>query len=513
MRTRFAALTCAIAASGLVTFYSPAPADASKPNQAQVGCLASGTDSAINAAFAAGGAGAEIALCPEAVFQLAHPVRFTHDGQRLFTLGRPIGASRATLRIAHAALTTAIDGDSRSNVTVEYLKVDGNRAGLGYLFGEGLVELGKGGLGQTVQHVAAYDTRSWTLLHVEEGLVVDDVPQCQGARILNNTFGPAGSPTGTWSDGVSLACGNSLVEGNTITDVTDSAIVVFGAPGSVIRNNRIVADTQTLLGGINLVDYRPTNGNYTATTVTGNTIDGRNAFIKVGIAMGPQVWSCVSGVNYGATVTNNTVTGLHVGYGYAVNGVRDWTVTGNVDTARHVGVPGSGCIGSSAGPDRFQFDVALSSSLQPEFRGAALTDVLGVVEPGVLTGIRPPTRCGRLTSGEGLNPGQYLTSCDTRFKLILQGDGNLVLYQRGVPLWSTRTHGRNTAAAVFTTDGTLNLYGPAGELIWVNATTSHPGAVLRLQNDGNMVIYDAAKVPVWSTDTRGTPYSAVRRPA
>jgi hypothetical protein len=56
-----------------------------------------------------------------------------------------------------------------------------------------------------------------------------------------------------------------------VQDATDGGIVIFGAPGSSVKNNTIVAKTRTLLGGINLVDYAPMNGNYTGTTVTGNT--------------------------------------------------------------------------------------------------------------------------------------------------------------------------------------------------------------------------------------------------
>ncbi|MFK4227007.1 hypothetical protein [Streptomyces sp. NPDC019890] len=82
------------------------------------------------------------------------------------------------------------------------------------------------------------------------------------------------------------------------------------------------------------------NGNYTGTTVSGNTIDAAGSFIKIAVAMGPMPWGCgSSNVNYGATVTGNTLTGTHMGYGFVVSGVRDWTVTGNTDRSTHVGHP------------------------------------------------------------------------------------------------------------------------------------------------------------------------------
>jgi parallel beta-helix repeat protein len=40
---------------------------------------------------------------------------------------------------------------------------------------------------------------------------------------------------------VSLSCANSLVENNDIKDATDAGIVIFGSPGSTVRNNTISA--------------------------------------------------------------------------------------------------------------------------------------------------------------------------------------------------------------------------------------------------------------------------------
>ena len=325
------------------------------------------------------------------------------------TQGLPTDTTRATLKVGGSltsSLTTAINGNSQSGVTVENIQIDGGRPALGRLDGGALMEMGASGVNQTVQNVYAHDTRSWSTLHIIEGAVTNSTPACQGAKILNNTIGPAGtdSPSGTWADGISLACGNSTVQGNTVQDATDGGIVIFGAPGSSVKNNTIVAKTRTLLGGINLVDYAPMNGNYTGTTVTGNTINAQTAFIKVGIAMGPQVWGCGTGTNYGASVTGNTLQGAHMGYGYAVNGVRDWTVTGNTDNSTHVGTPNAGCGGTVSAPGRFQVQASTSSTLQPEFTSAQLTYVLGVAE-------HPPT--GQVVSLRAHANGKYVTASGT----------------------------------------------------------------------------------------------------
>jgi len=342
-------------------------------------CIPSGTEADINAALA--GTMAEAVLCPKAVFILNNPVRFTAPYQRLYTRDFPTNETRALLRIGDVALTNAINGNNQSGVAIRNIQVDGNRSELGYLAGEALIEIGHAGSDQTVQAIVAYGTRSWSTLHIHEGRVVGDIPECQNATITDNTIGPAGTPDGRWADGISHACGNSTVMNNVVTDATDGAIVVFGAPGSIVANNTIIAATQTLLGGINMVDYNPVHGNYSGTIVTNNLIDASGAFIKVGIAMGPDVWSCPHTVNYGGTVTENVLQGIHFGYGYAVNGVSDWTVLDNVDYSSHVGTVRAGCGGATDPPDGFQYQSVESSMLQPEFSYARLTYVLGVFEP------------------------------------------------------------------------------------------------------------------------------------
>ena len=360
------------AAAGLTWVNAGAPA-------AAAACIRSGTDAAVQAAL--NGAGAQAVLCPGAVIDVSHTITFTAPDQVIETQGLPTDSTRATFLLASNSVTTAISGGSQAGVTVENVQVDGQLSELGRGSGGALLEMGDGGTGQVVQHVYAHDTRSWSTLHFDEGNVTDSVPQCQQAKILDNTIGPAGvAVTDQWADGISLACGNSTVQGNTVQDATDGGIVIFGAPGSLVSKNTIVAETRTLLGGINLVDYAPMNGNYTGTDVTGNTIDAEGAFIKVGIAMGPNIWSCSTDINYGATVTGNTLAGDHMGYGYAVNGVRDFTITGNTDTSHHVGAIGSGCNGLPSEPTGFQVQNQSGSTLQSQFTSASLGYLLAITQ-------------------------------------------------------------------------------------------------------------------------------------
>jgi parallel beta-helix repeat protein len=109
------------------------------------------------------------------------------------------------------------------------------------------------------------------------------------------------------ADGISLACSNSTVSGNVILDATDGGIVIFGSPGSKVTGNvcvmllnlfraprylvtlfvrplglkasrsllslpSILALSRDLLGGINMVDYGPFNGEYGGVLVRSNTL-------------------------------------------------------------------------------------------------------------------------------------------------------------------------------------------------------------------------------------------------
>ncbi|SEN94244.1 right-handed parallel beta-helix repeat-containing protein [Actinacidiphila rubida] len=503
-RTRTAHLSAFCLALAVPGVAGAGVGSAATPQEAAA-CIGSGDVAGITAALQ--GQGAQAVLCPGATFSLTAPIGFTAPDQTISTQGLPTGSGRATLVVTGAAQSTAIQGNGQSGVVVENVQINGNRVALGRIDGGGaLMEMGGAGSGETVRNVNAYQTRGWSTLHMTEGTVTDSTPACQNAKILDNRIAQAGtgSPSGTWADGISLACGHSEVSGNTVEDATDGGIVIFGAPGSVVENNTVTALTQTELGAINMVDYAPMNGNYTGTVVRNNVIDGKSAFIKVAIAMGPQVWGCGTGTNYGATVTGNTVQGENVGYGYAVNGVSGWTVTGNTDTARHVGVTAGACGGATSQPGTFQYQSAAASTLQSEFAGGQhLEYLLGVSEPGILKEATPSTSCGRLDAHQGLYPGQTLTSCDGRFTLNLQGDGNLVLRQGTATLWSSGTTGRGTAEALLQGDGNVVLYDTTAAGVWSSGTPNNPGAWLSVQNDGNVVVYTSSGSPLWSTGTAG----------
>jgi NlpC/P60 family len=113
-----------------------------------------------------------------------------------------------------------------------------------------------------------------------------------------------------------------------------------------------------------------------------------------------------------------------------------------------------------------------------------------------------------LQPGQRLYPGDILYSPNHAYRLVMQGDGNLVLYSGGTALWSSKTNGQDGASAVMQGDGNFVVYR-SGKAIWNSNTDHHGGAFLDMQDDGNLVIYQSGKA-LWST---GTGRSASHRPA
>jgi hypothetical protein len=340
-----------------------------------------GDEVAITAAL--GAPGAVALLCPGAVYHLTDAIRMGFADQDLHTQGFPAGAGRARLVVVGGPLGWAVDGTRRSGLSIRNVELDGNRGADPAMDGEALLELGGNSRDILVDRVKAHDTRTWSTVHLFEGNVADPARGCGRALVVDNEFGPAGFPGGEWADGISLACRSSRVARNVIRDATDGAIVVFGAPGSRVEGNFIVAQSRELLGGINMVDFAPFEGDYRGTVVAGNVIAAAGAPIKVAVAMGNPVWGCVfddAHRNVGGTVVGNLLLGPFMHYGFVANGVADWTVLANVSLATHGGVPESVCgFPTPAAPSAFLKDARHAGwTFQHEFEDGHVDALLDV---------------------------------------------------------------------------------------------------------------------------------------
>ena len=113
-----------------------------------------------------------------------------------------------------------------------------------------------------------------------------------------------------------------------------------------------------------------------------------------------------------------------------------------------------------------------------------------------------------------LNPGQQLLGANNEklfspsgeYFLVMQSDGNLVLYKVGTgatgensnkPLWASQTNGKGGVVAKMQGDGNFVVYTADNHPVWASNTNGEGNSFVRMQDDGNLVIYHA----IWATGT------------
>jgi hypothetical protein len=99
-----------------------------------------------------------------------------------------------------------------------------------------------------------------------------------------------------------------------------------------------------------------------------------------------------------------------------------------------------------------------------------------------------------------------MQSANSWYKLIFQGDGNLVLlhmYSNGVEeIWNSGTANKGAEHFGFFY-GNIIITGDGGGNIWNTDTTGSGAEALYLQDDGNLVLHAPGAVVVWSSGTAG----------
>lgn len=102
-----------------------------------------------------------------------------------------------------------------------------------------------------------------------------------------------------------------------------------------------------------------------------------------------------------------------------------------------------------------------------------------------------------------LYKGQAIETANRKYRLILQTDGNLVLYDNNNrALWASWTDGKKASFLAMQPDGNLVLYDNEQMPIWSTHTSGKStNARLIVQPDGNLVLYSGAMTPLWNTQT------------
>lgn len=141
-------------------------------------------------------------------------------------------------------------------------------------------------------------------------------------------------------------------------------------------------------------------------------------------------------------------------------------------------------------------------------------------QPPPAAQVRVKTPSSRLAAGSTLRSGSVLASPTGRYRLAMQADGNLVLFEAGHALWSSRTSGHRGAVATMQSDGNFVIY-QEHRAIWSSGTSrgGRHAYYLVVETDGDVVIFTPANRPIWETHTSvarelspgSTPLRAPRR--
>jgi hypothetical protein len=182
---------------------------------------------------------------------------------------------------------------------------------------------------------------------------------CAGNTVTNNliTAYPSRHFDGNYTDGLSIGCENTLVQGNQIVDATDVGIVVFtAAPAtqkSLVTGNTVVSAGNSAFGALAFDPLYspayPVNPDFTGASFTDNFVwSSPDTHFIIGLSVGSRPWygthAIINGVTstgsigYGASATGNTTAGVLTNFGEAITvaGMDSATVRNNALRTRPI---------------------------------------------------------------------------------------------------------------------------------------------------------------------------------
>jgi hypothetical protein len=285
-------------------------------------------------------AGGTVTLAQRAVVTVDRPITVP-AGVTLTTSGGP--GARTYARMGRLVRTSAF-GDAMlklsSGSQLRSVWVDGRRSAVG--FNQPAMSVRTfGGDGVVVDHNRISEAAGWTnfqALGTFEGF------RCGSEWVrwnLVTAYVPAHTGGG-WTDGLSVACENTVVEGNHILDATDVSIVVFRAhpatQRSVVRWNTALNAGNSAYGGYVADGLTGVAGaqDFSGTTFDGNTVwANASQHIDIILSVGTRAWfGNASSLGSGAVFVNNTTGGqvTRTNTGIAVSGMHNAHVQANTLT-------------------------------------------------------------------------------------------------------------------------------------------------------------------------------------
>ncbi|NEQ42879.1 MAG: hypothetical protein F6K00_04680 [Leptolyngbya sp. SIOISBB] len=122
-----------------------------------------------------------------------------------------------------------------------------------------------------------------------------------------------------------------------------------------------------------------------------------------------------------------------------------------------------------------------------------------------------------ISSQNEMIEGSYLKSINSSYKFVVQGDGNIVLYENSKgngnivsyenarAIWASNTDGKGIPPfrLILMEDGNLLLLDANEQVTWASNTSKKGKSphTLKLQNDRNLVIYDSLGQAMWASNT------------
>lgn len=338
--SEFANLVPLVCSASTTSYYVGAQAAPTLPVSGSG--FAGGTGQQLQALLNATPAGGTVTLAQKAVVRISAPLVIP-AGVTLTTNGAP-GPTAYALQgrlVRAAAFDSAlvqVSGGGRLNA----VWVDGQRGSyVNYVLNAIDVQT-LGGSGTAVTNAKLSNSLGWSTL---QALGTFEGRPCAGTTVSGNLVTAYSSDHLTlgdrpsWTDGLSIACENALIEGNSIIDATDVGIVLFRAnpanQRSTVRGNQILNAGNSAYGAISIdgLHGQGITPGFAGATVLNNVFwTAPRTHADIGLAVGTRPWfGNASDAGTGVSVTDNTTNGLTavVGTGMAVSGMFNATVQRN----------------------------------------------------------------------------------------------------------------------------------------------------------------------------------------
>jgi hypothetical protein len=305
-----------------------------------------GTQSGLQSLIDATSAGGTVWLAQKAVIRLTSPL-VLDQGKTLATIGSPDPRHYALM--ARLVRETSF-GDAAVQLSggakLQSLWIDGSRGRLGF-HPDSLNLLLLGGSGTTVSNCLINNSAGWTHL---VALGSFEGRPCAGNAIDHNLVTAyASTHTGSgWTDGLSIACENAIVEHNEVIDATDVPIVIYRATPAVqrsqVRFNQILNAGNSAYGGLCADHGMLREGetsrldDFTGSSFHDNVLWSGAGHFDIALAVGTRAWwsPAASAMGTGAAFTHNTTGSQKIltDVGIGVSGMLDANVQGNTLSMR-----------------------------------------------------------------------------------------------------------------------------------------------------------------------------------